>query len=290
MDTLRNINNSDNTKLNRVMSGNLSVGIGIMMESVLPSKIKNKLDNDRVAPDTIDISKYSLHGFNCLTMVREAASSMASQMSKQDSTLLKKVNTMDFVFKHKEKLIMDAVKDDMNTLVSLYQGTNITPFLYLPDYTSIATMLNKDKDIKETKKIQEINKYMELSKKIFNHKNGLLCNTMLINKKINNQDKILLTTSYISDFHYVNGDLLEAHTGKLKDKHKLNTKFKSMPQTDLSNIPFNFTTHYIFGDNTNISPLPLGIRKSIYELSIEKKWSTHTNEDLIKVQIKTILK
>ena len=92
------------------------------------------------------------------------------------------------------------------------------------------------------------------------------------------------------DFHLVQADLLETHTGKLKNKHMLNSKFKSIPNTDMTHIPFNITTHKIFGDNTLVKPLPMSIRKEVIELSIKNKWNTHTNEEVIKQQIKLITK
>ena len=104
------------------------------------------------------------------------------------------------------------------------------------------------------------------------------------------KNKLLKTTSIPIDFHLLSGDLLETHTGKLKDKHKLNTKFKPIPNVDLSNIPFNQTTHRIFGDNTLIAPLPMPLRREVIEVSLKKKWNTHTSEELIKEQTKSILK
>ena len=196
----------------------------------------------------------------------------------------------EYILNYKKKEVMNIVKDDMNLITNMYNNTGVTPILYFPTYVEIYNKINKGKDIKPTKKMDEINLYMEISKTLLDNKAGLLCGTMKLSKPIEEKTNILVTTSYLLDLHLLKGDLLETHTGKLKNKHKLNSKFKSIPKVDLSNIPFNFTTHKIFGDNTLVSPLPMSIRKEIIELSLKKKWNTHTSEELIKEQTKSILK
>ena len=44
--------------INRAMSGNISIGLGLMLESVF-NNIKNKIDEKRVIPETVDMSKYN---------------------------------------------------------------------------------------------------------------------------------------------------------------------------------------------------------------------------------------
>lgn len=273
----------------RVTSGDLSIGIGLMMESVL--ELRNKVDDKREIPQKVDLKKYNIHAFNALTMLREAVTSMASNVVKPNSSeALKKMNTTEFIIKYKRKELINIVKDDMNLIFNLYNGSGVIPLLYFPTYTLMYTRLNKGKEIKPTKKMDEINLYFELSKELYEKKTGLLCNTLKIDKPIKSDNKLLITTSFPIDFHLLSGDLLETHTGKLKDKHKLNTKFKSIPNVDLSNIPFNQTTHRIFGDNTLIAPLPMPLRREVIEVSLKKKWNTHTSEELIKEQTKSILK
>lgn len=273
----------------RATSGDLSIGIGLMMESVL--ELRNKVDNKREIPQKVDLKKYNIHAFNSLTMLREAVTSMANTVVKpNNSEALKKMNTTEFIIKYKRKELINIVKDDMNLIFNLYNGSGVIPVLYFPTYTLMYTRLNKGKEIKPTKKVDEINLYFELSKELYDNKTGLLCSTLKVDKPIKSENKLLITTSFPIDFHLLSGDLLETHTGKLKDKHKLNTKFKPIPNVDLSNIPFNQTTHRIFGDNTLIAPLPMPLRREVIEVSLKKKWNTHTSEELIKEQTKSILK
>lgn len=199
------------------------------------------------------------------------------------------MNIVEYILKYKQEDILNIVIDDMNNIKSLYDDIETKPIVLFPDYSKIITILNKDKEIKDNKKLNEYALYVDLSKRLKNKK-GLLVPIISIDKKTEYNATILLTSSYMLDFHLVQADLLETHTGKLKNKHMLNSKFKSIPNTDMTHIPFNITTHKIFGDNTLVKPLPMSIRKEVIELSIKNKWNTHTNEEVIKQQIKLITK
>lgn len=275
--------------INRAMSGNISIGLGLMLESVF-NNIKNKIDDKRVIPETVDMSKYNYHMFNVLTLIREAVTSMSGNTHKPNtSEAIRRMNIVEYILKYKQEDILNIVIDDMNNIKSLYDDIETKPIVLFPDYSKIITILNKDKEIKDNKKLNEYALYVDLSKKLKNKK-GLLVPIISIDKKTEYNATILLTSSYMLDFHLVQADLLETHTGKLKNKHMLNSKFKSIPNTDMTHIPFNITTHKIFGDNTLVKPLPISIRKEVIELSIKNKWNTHTNEEVIKQQIKLITK
>ena len=133
----------------------------------------------------------------------------------------------------------------------------------------------------------------------YKNKNGLLCPVVEFKTGKTKQeqaivkvsDRTLLTTHILLDIELTGvTNLLETHTGKLKNKNTLNTKFKPLGKQDLTHIPFNKTTHYIFGDSTLVPPLPVKIRKEIYTISIDNKWTVHTTESKVKDNTNKIIK
>ena len=56
------------SRLERVLSANVNIGIGIMLESLFD--IKDRYDNKRVIPKKIDIEKYVYYFYNIVTFIR----------------------------------------------------------------------------------------------------------------------------------------------------------------------------------------------------------------------------
>jgi hypothetical protein len=71
-------------------------------------------------------------------------------------------------------------------------------------------------------------------------------------------------------------DLLESHTGKVKLQHEFHTKFKKS-NVDSSHIPFCLNTLLLFGDRTDIKPVPMSIRKKVSKVGIERHWLFNTS-------------
>lgn len=260
----------------RTTSGDVSVGIGLMLESIVD--ISNRIDKDRKIPVKIDTDDYDYHIFNAVTMIREVLTSSTG---------------------FKEKDIFNIVTDDMNIIFNLYKDYNITPILMFPDYDEIIKDYIKFKEANVTEKFKFLIDCIELAKKYFKNKNGLLCPVVEFKTGKTKQeqaivkvsDRTLLTTHILLDIELTGvTNLLETHTGKLKNKNTLNTKFKPLGKQDLTHIPFNKTTHYIFGDSTLVPPLPVKIRKEIYTISIDNKWTVHTTESKVKDNTNKIIK
>ena len=66
------------------------------------------------------------------------------------------MNTIEFIIKYKRKELINIVKDDMNLIFNLYNGSGVIPLLYFPTYTLMYTRLNKGKEIKPTKSISTL--------------------------------------------------------------------------------------------------------------------------------------
>lgn len=254
--------------LERVTSGNINIGLGLMLESLF--NIKERYDDKRDVPDKVDINKYDYHIYNVLTVIRDIRNSIRGP--------------------YKEVDLFNIIVDDMNTINNYYTDTECKVVLMFPDYTKQYKIMNNGKEVKETKKFKEVVDLLEVAERFKKKKAGLLCSTMDVKEATYFKGKMLLTTSYLLDLQLIGiCDLLESHTGKLKNKHKVNSKLSSLGKRDFSHIPYNKVTHWVFGDNTLVAPLSIVERKTAYEISLEKKWTTHSSENKIRDDLKKLI-
>jgi len=78
--------------------------------------------------------------------------------------------------------------------------------------------------------------------------------------------------------------LLESHTGAVKSKSEWNTKLTNGKQ--LTQIPFNYFTLQIFGDNNNlISAMSPKIKSVVVDLAEKHRWTTVTTMDRIRFSV-----
>lgn len=260
------------SRLERVLSGNVNIGIGIMLESLFD--IKNRYDSKRVVPKKIDIEKYDYHFYNIVTFIRNITQSIKNS----DYT------TTD---------VTNILIDELNYISSTYYSNIKTEMiLFIPDYKELILEYNKDKEYSVTKHDEDIAEVMEYVKSLTNEKlKGLEVKIVRQSKKEVIHKNILLTTSYLLDIAMIGmHDWLESHTGILKNKHKLNSKYATIGKRDLSHLPYNKTLHKVLGDKTFVKPFKIGTRVEIYNISISKKWNTLTSEDKVKQDIKHLLK
>lgn len=260
------------SRLERVLSGNVNIGIGIMLESLF--NVKDRYDNKRDIPKKIDIEKYDYHFYNIVTFIRNITQSIKNS----DYT------TTD---------VTNILIDELNYINSTYYSNIKTEMiLFIPDYKELILEYNKDKEYSITKHDEDIAEVMEYVKSLTNEKlKGLEVKIVRQGKKEVIHKNILLTTSYLLDIAMIGmHDWLESHTGILKNKHKLNSKYATIGKRDLNHLPYNKTLHKVLGDKTFVKPFKIGARVEIYNISISKKWNTLTSEDKVKQDIKHLLK
>lgn len=66
--------------------------------------------------------------------------------------------------------------------------------------------------------------------------------------------------------------IIESHTGEIKDNTKWYTKLRKYGKNDMSIIPFNTVTYYIYGDNDLVKPENPSIRKYVYGIAKRTNW------------------
>ena len=85
-------------------------------------------------------------------------------------------------------------------------------------------------------------------------------------------------------------DLLESHTGVLKDRTMWGSKLYQFGTMGLNHMPFNIITLIVFGDKVQISPSLGKLREQVYETSIKRHWTPLTTIDKIKMDLSLDIK
>lgn len=93
--------------------------------------------------------------------------------------------------------------------------------------------------------------------------------------------KALILTHYPVDllnrYNFQALSLLESHTGAIKPPQMWYTKLKD--GADLKIIPFDRMTIQMFGDKVHFTPMPIKIRKTVYNLAVKDKWTALSTKD-----------
>lgn len=79
-----------------------------------------------------------------------------------------------------------------------------------------------------------------------------------------------------------NLDLLESHTGTIKNRHKWYTKLKGK---DMERIPFSRKTIQIFGDGRTFSGVTPKEKKAVMDFSEANRWNQTTTDRIIDAQM-----
>jgi hypothetical protein len=100
----------------------------------------------------------------------------------------------------------------------------------------------------------------------------------------------LLLTNYPIDLlchkEFLQLDLLESHTGKIKGKNQWYTKFYQ--GENLSNIPLTSYFMRVFGDKETWRPMAIQIRKDIIDVAKKYNWSSVSTRDKIMYGIDSL--
>jgi hypothetical protein len=249
----------------RAMSGFLlSVGTGLALESCYKAT-DPVIDPDRVIPKQIDTSKYNTFAINVRTLIRNIYQSLPAEFHKE-------VNS---------GAIYDTLVQEIDLLKNIINNDITKSLFYTEDYNSYHKQISKYVLLRQsTTNLQKlydaleftvVNRYMKT--------NGIpIFGTM-------HNERVLILTHIPRDLLYNNRvkslDLLESHTGKLKQKDIWGSKYFRIKDYDLSHLPFTEELLFIFGDNIMYRPQSLELRRGILSISEKYNWHSNTTRDRI---------
>lgn len=251
-----------------VSSFGVSIPTGIMLETLFEPTAA-RYDNERVPPTKIKVDDYGYHFFNIYTLIRNIANSVSAK------------NIEDLL---KDRDFYNVLEDEFHTIVSLYEGTKCKPVIFLPDYTQVHAKYSVGKEGELSKGYQEAQVIYNYIKK-FTTTTISYINTGYKLPAIDKQS--LISTHFPVDLNnnLTRLVLLESHTGKVKHRHDWYSKLHKIGNRDLSIIPFMEETLYLLGDTHMVKPISVRLRTELYDIAIEKHWTTRTTLDKIKSDI-----
>ncbi len=274
---------------NRVTSAfPLSIGTSLAFESMFTG-YQQPYDPERKIPELIDYKKYDILYINIKTLIRNIIGSLTNDEQKSLS-----VNSLYYTLLNELDTITSVIKDKtQNMLRLMFYFSN---YVELKEYqrVKVITLRNPTTDKQlMTEKIEEA-----VIDKIFKERDLFpIIKSSVTDFKDKKLKSLIITHipyDLVSYKEFKLLDLLETHTGKLKHFNEFNSKYYPIPDTDMSNLPFNNILLLILGDKVMFKPYPIKIRKGIIDVSINKKWTplttiTKVKADIISANIDSLL-
>lgn len=262
----------------------LSIATSLALESVFIGR-QDPYDPNRPIPNQIDIRQYQYVYFNIKTLIRNIIGALG------DNKLFNPQTILDILLEE-----IDLIKD-----IFQVEGKGIsTPIFYSCDYERI-TKRPPHQSVKirlpTTPNQHHYHKNEELIlKSFFSRYDKKDTQHLHFTNQLEVKDKpsaMILTHipfDLVGEKHFSKLDLLESHTGVLKDKSVWGSKLYKVPNANMSIIPFMKKTLLIFGDHVMFKPLPLELRRMVLDTAEKRKWNGLTTKDKVMLDINIDIK
>lgn len=268
---------------NRTMSSfPLSIGTGIAFEALFDSRT-DPYDNTRELPKRVNINNYNELFINITTLYRNLLGSIPKEE----------------VSKLKESEVIDTLQSEVEVINSLLlnegRGTCKTIY-YIPTYKSLYKkeniLIKFRMPSTEGQKAAILAQNKLMNSYLKEDKNVIKLDSEITSPKNKSSSLILTHIPYdlTSNIHFNKLSLLESHTGKVKDKKDLYTKYYPVGDRDMNNIPFLRKLLFILGDRIQIQPIDIKTRRMVLDLASEYKWTVMTTLDRVNLTFETGIK
>ena len=250
----------------------VAIGTGLALESMFDPVI-DPYDPDREIPNKVELKDYKYHIWNIYTIIRN---------------LLHSVDEKDKISLITDKNFTKELNQEIDTLVNLYNNTDLTVVIFIPDYDKVMDSFNKHKVSEFTKPMVELLAVRDYLK---NYTPDGLINTITGGFNIPRMEgNILLTTHLTVDLlnQHNKITLLESNTGKVKSKYEWYTKYHPIGKRDLDTIPMVEEVLYILGDHNMVIPAPLTTRLELYQVAIDRRWTSKTTREKIVADLRSV--
>lgn len=206
-------------------------------------------------------------------------------------------------YKEKKKIkvddLIDILINEMNILMDILPsyrpGTQVE--FYLPDYRDIGNAFKMAKhrlyqtDNLKFEWIIHYKTQMRLAKMVEEKKLSLPIRVTGWQLEKDRRPTTLLTsypTDLLSQYQFPKMNLLESHTGKVKERKDWYTKLNGARESDLSNIPFCKFTIAVFGDGVFFLVSHTKVKSLVKQMAVRDRWNYITTDSKIKGSISKI--
>lgn len=248
----------------------LAIGTGLALESMFEPRLP-RYDDKREIPNKVNLNEYSYHIWNLYTIIRNILTAVQDEKDK--------------VYLLGNKYLKDKILEEVDNLFLLYQGLKMQPVIYIPSYGNRIKRYNKEKLTPPTKTMLETTAIGMAVKNLKLNEELKIYNLIEKEDKIPmiSEGKLLVTTHIAMDLLDLNSRcmLLEAHTGKLRARWEWYNKYHPIGTKELSMMPFLPELLYILGDMTLVSPMKLTTRLELYQLAVDRRWTSRLTKDRV---------
>lgn len=256
----------------------LSIGTSLSFESLFPGT-QAPYDPERPIPNKVELNDYNELWINLFTLFRNIVGAVPTV---RVATLIP--DDVGYVMGEEVELIQDLVK--------MYTGGNVKVVFYSSSYQDLKKHFkhasvrtdNTEKQRQMTDLLTgSINAFYKLQTK-----RDTLKHFKLYLEPISAMDKkVLLLSNYAFDLlsykKFMKMDLLESHTGVLKERAKWHTKYSD--GKNLVRMPFNEMLLQVFGDSQTFYPMDKNLRKDVIELAEASQWNPLTTDERIRFTV-----
>lgn len=251
----------------------LSIGTSLALESVFPGR-QPAYDTARKIPQVVSLSQYDECWINLETLLRNIEGSV------------KRPRFMECTPQH----VAEILNTEIEIIESLFQveGAGVCqPVFYVSSFKSLrarragkvlfresATTIQKEYDLKVDKVLKLLNKQTDKIRMLDSDLRSPQKTSALI---LSHYPYDLTSYEYFRKL-----DLLESHTGILKERPRWNSKYAPVGKESLEHLPFLEHLLLIFGDRHLIEPQSFKTRTRVLEISVKDKWTPYTRLDKIK--------
>lgn len=260
----------------------LSIGTSLSFESLFPGT-QPAYDPDRVIPNKVELTDYDELWINVFTLFRNIVGSVPTikvpSLTPDD---------VGYVLGEEVELIQDIVK--------LYTGDQVKVVFYSSTYSDLKNQfkhasVRADNTEKQRQMTDLLTGAISAFYKTQTKRETLKHFKLYLEADLESRNKkVLLLSNYAFDLLSYNRfskmDLLESHTGVLKEKAKWHTKYTD--GKNLVRMPFNKMLLQVFGDSQTFYPMDKNLRKDVIDVAESAKWNPLTTDERVRFTISQI--
>lgn len=260
----------------------LSIGTALAFESLFDGR-ENVYDTSRERPARVVLSKYQTCYINIETLIRNILQSVPSNV----------------FIKTEKRELYDTLLQEIETLFSLFategQGI-IQPVFYHATYKSIRkhpphSSCRLRVPTNDGQKHTEALTKLVVDKLTKEWKQLLVIDDQL--KSPGREASLILTHiphDLISHKNFNRLDLLESHTGKVKERFEWASKYHPVGDRPMDHLPFHRKLLWVFGDKHLIQPMPISMRRELLRVADEREWTPFTTLEKVNLDIRLTIK
>lgn len=259
----------------------LSIGTSLSFESLFSGSMQ-PYDLGRVIPQMVDINQYDELWINLFTMFRNIVGSVpsieVSRLTPED---------IGYVLSEEVETIEEILKS--NT------GGAVLPVFYTSAYADLEKTYKHAKiRTDNTERQKQMTDLLGQTLSVF-YKSHKLDKThrrfkLHLTSEGQSRKKILLLSNYAFDLlsykAFDRMDLLESHTGILKERAKWHTKY--IDGKMLNRLPFNSCFLQVFGDTQTFRPMDKQLRDDILGVAQASNWNPLTTDERVRFTLQNL--